>query len=138
MQIPVIETYQQLAGIVLALTCVAVIARLVWLRRRHGAVSTAPASQQIEISKREPTRRGSPAIEFDKLASYISNAGTRAEHVAHTQSAAALKLDTVEVAVNRLVADMNGIMDVPRAAIPPAAVIAVTQAPAAPRASIAA
>ena len=72
---------------------------------------------------------------FDRLATLIDGVHTRAAQLSETQSKAALKLDTAEMAVHRLLADIDGIMTVPRAAHPPA-VTAVEAA--APRATIAA
>ena len=121
----------------------AAIARNVWLRRGAHTTAIVPVPKLVHVAPLaarpvDTSARGAPGIEFDKLASYISHAGLRVDLIAQTQSAAALKLDTVEVAVNRLVADMSGIMAVPRAEQDHAVIIAAAPVQSPQQASIAA
>ena len=129
----VIETYTQLAAVLALLTALIVFGG--WLWRRLRARTRAPELSRLQpararaksaVSSAEARLRAAHAREFDRLATMISSASDRAEQITVTQSAAALKLDTAEVAVNRLLADIDGIMTVAR---PPAA--AATAPPAA-------
>jgi hypothetical protein len=154
----VIETYPQLFGCLLAVAAALVAMRGVFVRLQHQR--SAKPAQLIVLPVRATARPdGAPSMaapqpkrrlnagrqEFDRLAAYIDDASVRADHVSETQSKAAQKLDTVEVAVNRLLADMDGIMTVARTApaamtIPAPHVVAqaTTQMPAMVRADRAA
>jgi hypothetical protein len=128
----VIETYQQLVGLILVAAVVLTGFRLLWLRvraRQRFAVSGAQRRSEIRLMAADAAPQTSPLLsptsrlrdadrrEFDRLATLIDGVNARAAHVSETQSKAALKLDTVEMAVHRLLADMDGIMIVPRTAI---------------------
>ncbi len=107
----VIETYQQLFAV--AAVVLAALATLSMLMRprptpRHIPIA-APRSRPAGLRGAVADRQ-----EFDRLATVIEDVRCRAETAANTQSMAALKLDTVEMAVHRLLADMDGIMAVPR------------------------
>ena len=74
----------------------------------------------------------------ERLASMITEATDRAEHLSETQSAAALKLDSAEMAVNRLVAEIEAVMTVPGPAHLASTAKPVAQAPATQRSNLAA
>jgi hypothetical protein len=122
----VIETYPQLFGCLLAVAAAIAVVRLGWLRWRRAPAklivvpirATARPDTALSLSEPQLKRRlNAGRQEFDRLAAYIDDASVRADHVSETQSKAAQKLDTVEVAVNRLLADMDGIMTVPRTSV---------------------
>jgi hypothetical protein len=125
----VIETYQQLLAVVgvVAGVVVLVVALLRRSRRNRKALQAAPAisvaPKRRPPSSDGPSRRGLDAgrADFERLAAVVGDVRTRAETVSATQSRAALKLDTVEMAVHRVLVDIDGIMVAPRAA--PAAAI---------------
>ncbi len=148
--IPVIETYQQLVGIILVAVVGLTGFRLLWLRARaklRFAVPGAERRSEIRLmavdAALQPPRPPSPTErlrdadrrEFDRLASLIDGVNIRAAHVSETQSKAALKLDTVEMAVHRLLADIDGIMTVQRATV---AAVQVPASAITPRATLAA
>jgi hypothetical protein len=115
----VIETYPQLLGLVLAISAAALAARVTIkaLRRARAlemrAMARPAPSKSVQMP--QPSRHTEMGQrEFDRVAAYIDDASARAGSVSDTQSKAAQKLDTVEVAVNRLLTDMEGIMTVPR------------------------
>jgi hypothetical protein len=115
----VIETYPQLIGLLAAIAAVVVAARMTLktLRRERAASPAVRALPALAKSTQTvlPQRRADTGKrEFDRMAAYIDDASARAGSVSDTQSKAAQKLDTVEVAVNRLLTDMEGIMTVPR------------------------
>jgi hypothetical protein len=117
----VIETYPQLIGLLLAVVGALVAARLTLktLRRERSGPAPTRASAlpptMMPAEAQQPQRRlETGKREFDRMAAYIDDASARAGSVSDTQSKAAQKLDTVEVAVNRLLTDMEGIMTVPR------------------------
>lgn len=148
--IPVIETYRQLMGVIVVVAIVATAVRLLRVAKRanlqfakRGAqrrserapmsADTAPLKPAMTMAAQrfdDADRRA-----FDRLATLIDGVHTRAAQLSETQSRAALKLDTAEMAVHRLLADIDGIMTVPRAANPPA--VTAVEATA-PRATIAA
>ena len=139
-EIPVIETYTELAAVATAVAAAILVLVLTWrrLRTTRRARKSASLSNHPFIAPRAHALRGlkrrrhaTQHIDFDKLASMISSATDRAEHLSQTQSAAALKLDTAEVAVNRLLADIDGIMTVTR---PPVAPVADAPLPVVPAA----
>jgi hypothetical protein len=155
-EIPVIETYRQLMGVAVVVAIIATAVRLMRKARRanlrfakRGAqrrFERAPMSADAALPKSDmpmPVQRLDPArrlgdadrYAFDRLATLIDGVHTRAAQLSETQSKAALKLDTAEMAVHRLLADIDGIMTVPRAAGVAAPAAADT---AAPRATIAA
>jgi hypothetical protein len=153
--IPVIETYRQLMGIVVVVAIVVTAVRLLRQakrakirfanrgaeRRSEKTPMSADAVPQAAPSTMQPSlapmqRLGDAGRrEFDRLAMLIDGVHSRAAQLSETQTKAALKLDTAEMAVHRLLADIDGIMTVPRAATPPAAGPAEAIAP---RATIAA
>jgi hypothetical protein len=148
---PVIETYQQLMGLLVVLAGAFTLCRLLWLQFRAnirfvslGAVRQSESRLMAAEPKAQMPRETTPSArirdadrrEFDKLATMISTVSTRAEQVSETQNKAAQKIDTVEMAMHRMLADIDGIMVVPRAEI--AASAAHTSVSAAPRASRAA
>lgn len=131
----IIETYGQLTGVALALAVVVAIVPLLRLKARatstHAPVQagkTYPskthqivvAPQRLAAPNDTPTQslRAADQREFDRLANMISTVSLRAEHVSETQSKAALKLDTVEMAVHRLLLDVDGLVDLPRYIVP--------------------
>ena len=134
----IIETYGQLMGVVLALALAVIIFRLMRLksvaRRKRtalplstplkAAVVPAPPGKGIADT---PTQRlrAADQREFDRLAQMISTVSLRAEHVTETQCKAALKLDTVEMAMHRLLLDVDGLVKRPRSVAPPLAFAAV-------------
>lgn len=144
----VIETYTELGVVLLTVAVLATAARLIWRRNRtistHNSKPTPPLNKRTTVSQPVPpvsSSRASAGLDFDKLASMISDANDRAGHISKTQSAAALKLDTAEVAVNRLLAEIDGIMTLPSKSIdldPIVATAATTQSPVQSRSSIAA
>lgn len=138
----IIESYAELAGVVLGLAVVGLAVRLVWrmLRRRTTVKATQakPRSNRRQAhNKAAATRHKSPTgqgLDFEKLATMISDANVQADHISETQSAAALKLDTAEMAVNRLIAEITGVMTLPaKEVLRP--VSAATQTPATPQAA---
>lgn len=136
----VIETYTQLA-VVLAVIVTAVAGSALVLRRRVARRRSAvkliapqhrPAAQKSE--QQTPQVRKAKGMDFDRLADMIADANGRAGHISETQSAVALKLDTAEMAVNRLIADIDPVMSVPKTVRPAAA----ENASSTPRSTIAA
>lgn len=133
----IIESYAELAGVVLGLAVMGVAVRLIWrmLRSRRAVKATKakPRSsrRQANISATAPRNKSTTGqgLDFEKLATMISVANVQAGHISETQTAAALKLDTAEMAVNRLIAEINGVMTVP-AKETPRPVSAATQTPA--------
>lgn len=113
----IIETYTELAVVLLVLAAAAVVVGWLWARARRLRTSNRRRGVPIKKSRRVtgPPSAGSlpAAVNFDTLASMISDANDRAGHIVETQSAAALKLDSAEMAVNRLIADIGGVMPVP-------------------------
>lgn len=120
----IIETYTQLA-VVLAVAATLVTAIVLVVRRRaarrRGAAKLA-GTQQAPVARKSvrlaPQVRQTKGMDFNRLADMIANASDRAGRISETQSAAALKLDTAEMAVNRLIADIDPLMAVPKAVHP--------------------
>ena len=154
--IPVIETYRQLMGVVVAVAIVATAVRLMRIAKRANVRFATRGAQRrserapmpadaapLKYAMPMPTQRLDPTQrlgdadrrEFDRLATLIDGVHIRAAQLSETQSKAALKLDTAEMAVHRLLADIDGIMTVPRAAAVPAPAVSQVTAP---RATIAA
>ncbi len=128
----VIETYQQLMGVLLILAIVTTVGRLIFQHFRdklrfvsRGAErsfeirlmpNTTPMPKLPRTTATERLRDADQHA-FDRLATMISGVSTHAAQVSETQSKAALKIDTVEMAVHRMLADIEGIMVVRRAEI---------------------
>ena len=146
----IIETYPQLMAVCVSVAILATLVRLLWLRPKgHRAVQGRTVSRQPRATKSTHDRKQTPhkaaqdpqrpvhGMDFDKLATVISEANDRAGHVTQTQSDAALKLDAAEMAVIRMLAEIDGIMTIPGKAKRPAPVIVtpiavVTLAPVVP------
>ena len=144
-EFPVIESYQQLAGVLLTLAIVAAFVRLLLRHRMASRARTARVTRRSGLLRSDaPAAKvaqraiATPRIEFETLATYIASSNSRAQQIYETQSAAALKLDTVEMAVNRLLADINGIMAVPLIEVVHTPLVATGMSPTQPRASLAA
>jgi hypothetical protein len=120
----VIETYQELMGVLLGITIVVVGARLACLsyRKRRPSASRKIAAKPPAIAAPAPAARmlEADAQQFNRLANMISTFSQRAEHVSATQGQAALKLDTVEMAMHRLRTDVDGLVNLPKHMPPPA------------------
>jgi hypothetical protein len=117
----VIETYTQLATVAAVVAALSTMAVLMWRRRKTRRASGAKLIGQQRAAGRSPaaaprvqTARAPKGMDFDRLADMIADASDRAGHISETQSAAALKLDTAEMAVNRLIADIDPLMAVPK------------------------
>ncbi len=134
----IIETYTELIAVIAGAAILVMALRLLWRRRRAG-VAKSRTSPKSKANKSTWSRPGRAAIvnkplngaDFDKLATVITEANDRAGHLTDTQSAAALKLDSAEMAVIRLLADIDGIMTVP-GKIKPAPAAPTASAPTAP------
>lgn len=114
----VIETYTQFAALVAVL--VGMATSILFLRRRRRlSRATAvkligaqrPAVTTAKSAAPAQSKRTSTSMNFDKLADMIAVATDRAGHISETQTAAALKLDTAEMAVNRLIADIDPVIN---------------------------
>jgi hypothetical protein len=134
----IIETYRELTGVLLACAIVMLAARLVWLNTRkpatavvHTATTRLPTIPAASTSAR---MLEVDTQQFNRLANLISTVSQRAEHVSSTQSQAALKLDTVEMAMHRLLSDVDGLVDLPKHMPPPAPAATVAATVSAPRA----
>ncbi len=120
----VIETYTQLAVVLAVVASVAtgivLVLRKRAARRRVAAKRIGPQHGQALQRPERPAPRATQAkgMDFDRLADMIADASDRAGHISEKQSAAALKLDTAEMAVNRLIADIDPVMSVPKTATP--------------------
>ena len=135
----IIETYQDLAILVAGLAASLFIARVIWVRlRRPRAAKTASKPAKASRARVAGGDRLATGPEFERLASMITEATDRAEHLSETQSAAALKLDSAEMAVNRLVAEIEAVMTVPGPAHLASTAKPVAQAPATQRSNLAA
>ena len=112
--LPVIETYEELGAVVAILVAIVLAIRFVWRRHRKSGGGVAEGSPRSCGVSQYPRLPAIGPIDFDKLAQLIDDATGRAEHIVKNQSAAALKLDTAEIAINRLFAEIDGIVGVPR------------------------
>lgn len=118
----VIETYSELAAVTGGLA--ALIALGVLFRRRlrsrgarpPGLIGPNPAAAPPPREATSSLAGKAKGMDFDRLADLIADASDRAGHISETQSAAALKLDTAEMAVNRLIADIDAVKTVPATA----------------------
>jgi hypothetical protein len=118
----IIETYQELMGVLLGMAIAAVGLRLAWVKYRTGETQpkARPAPSPVPLAPLPTIRlRDAEIREFDRLATMISTVSQRAERVSATQSQAALKLDTVEMAMHRLLTDVDGLVALPKHAAPP-------------------
>ena len=116
----IIETYTELMAVIAGLAIVATILRLLWIwrrARRNEARANSPVGKKSKTghasnSRRAPANAQPNGADFIKLATVITEANERADNLTQTHTAAALKLDTAEMAVIRLHADIDGIMAV--------------------------
>jgi hypothetical protein len=131
----VIETYRELMGVFLGLAVAVAAVRLAWLRaRKHKPAATRKAIA-LPLATAAPVTAArmleADAEQFDRLAKMISTVSQRAAHVSATQSQAALKLDTVEMAMHRMLSDVDGLVNLPKhMSLPAPAAIISAAAPA--------
>lgn len=147
-EIPVIETYAELAGVVAGLAFVLLALRFLWRRRSRAAragtrrPALKAASRPRKAAAAERHAKLVTSVDFDKLAAVISDANDRAGHISETQTAAALKLDTAEMQVNRLLAEIESLKTADTksraTAAPVQATPTTTPLPLVPRSNIAA
>ena len=146
-EIPVIETYAELAGVVAGLAFVLLALRFLWRRRSRAARAGTrrPALKAASRPRKAAAERHAKlvtSVDFDKLAAVISDANDRAGHISETQTAAALKLDTAEMQVNRLLAEIESLKTADTksraTAAPVQAMPTTTPLPLVPRSNIAA
>jgi hypothetical protein len=138
----VIETYQELMGVLLGFAIAVAGVRLAWLNyRKHkpaaarkiAAKSPARAAPVTAAPKLAADAQQFDRQHFNRLANMISTVSQRAEHVSATQSQAALKLDTVEMAMHRLLSDVDGLVNLPKHMPPPVPVAIAVAKVSAPR-----
>ena len=115
--------YLEIIGSCAAIAAVLLAGCWLWTRRKRtpqaSLKTSRPKPSRAPAKPARIDRNRSPlGQEFDKLATMISDANDRAGHISETQSAAALKLDSAEMAVNRLVAEIESVMTVPKTAPP--------------------
>ena len=116
--IPVIETYTQLGWVLLtvagAVMCIwGCGGGLVRLERQDAAQSKQANVKKIADAATTPVAAPRRS-EFDQLADLLASAGARAFGAVDVQARATLSLDSTEMAVNRLVADLSQVMVVPK------------------------
>ena len=111
-EFPVIETYSQLAWVMLAVAGLVYAGRSIWRAFR-------PAPQPaISMQRGAPVRhRGLKPLtpDFEKLGGVIARTTDRVSTITENQQAATVKIDSTEMAVNRLMAELSAIMILPRA-----------------------
>ena len=117
-EFPIIETYTQLAWVMLVVSgalvlggCVARRARQTRAARRAGVKSAPVAAPPTPIQRTGP---GPRPLDFERLAALISEASDRAWSITETQAAVGIKLDSTEIAVSRLVTDLGEVKWAPQ------------------------
>jgi hypothetical protein len=132
----IIETYSQLMAVCVGTAIFATVLRLIFVRakrlrgaRASNGIYSANVTKREQLQSkfdrpRSDARRPANGMDFDKLATVISEANDRACHISETQSAAAIKLDAAEMAVIRMIAEIDGVMTIPGKPKRPAPIVA--------------
>ena len=109
-EFPVIETYSQLAWVMLAAVGLAYAAGRIWRASR--------SIPQLVISLQSAAPVGHRSLkpstpDFEKLGGVIARTTDRVSAIAENQQAATMKIDSTEMAINRLMAELSAVMILP-------------------------
>jgi hypothetical protein len=113
--------FQPLAAVLLGLTCVVVggLAAMLWAchaKRDRCLISTAAASAPVARPPASHPRASSggrapePVASYGRIVRYIEAAADRVQDIHSASRAAARQIDSAEVALNRLLADVATVM----------------------------
>ena len=117
-EIPVIENYIQLAWVLFAFAGLAFAGRGLWRSiptAIPGSKRVVPAGP-VQTPIRGPNLKPA-ALDLEKLGTVIAHTTDRVLTIAEKQQAAALKIDSTEMAINRLNSELAAIMSWPRPAL---------------------
>ena len=109
-EIPVIETYTQLACV---LAVLAAVVLAVWFGVRTLRRTRRRVDQTVKLHS--PMRGAEPRTskEFDTVAGVVTERTERATAIGAKQAAAAVKIDSTELAIDRLRGELAEIMQIP-------------------------
>ena len=109
-EFPVIETYTQLAWVLLAAVGLAYAAGRVWRACRPASQLVVSLQSGAPVSHRS---RKPSTPDFEKLGGVIARTTDRVSAIAENQQAATMKIDSTEMAINRLMAELSSVMTLP-------------------------
>ena len=107
--IPVIETYTQLAGVITGVVLAALACRRAWRMLRPQHMPKLQPSRPVRAAAVAPAK---DEQEFASLAALVSRASDRAAAISDTQAKAAIKIDSTEIALARLLAELSAVTQV--------------------------